>query len=132
MPRPSESVVPSSKTVPGKQRAIFRLAALGLGLTHALSFVGQPNPGNSFGVYPVISTMVLLQPGALFSQYQLQSSPIVNPWRVGNSALPTKLSCPDSSTRPSSGRPAGLGRSRIQSSTPCSLQASAKYIMVAM
>jgi hypothetical protein len=45
---------------------------------------------------------------------QWPSSPIVRPWRIGIGPAPTKLSQPSRSVRPSTGRPAGLGRSSTQ------------------
>jgi hypothetical protein len=44
---------------------------------------------------------------------------MVRPWRIGMGPAPTKLSQPGAASGPSTGRPAGLGRSSTQTALPC-------------
>ena len=45
---------------------------------------------------------------------------------IGIGPAPTKLSCPGTSSVPSTGRPAGLGRSSTQTSLPCRAASSSR------
>ncbi len=49
---------------------------------------------------------------------QRASSPMVRPWRIGSAPAPTKLSQPARSVSPSTGRPAGFGRSSTHTALP--------------
>ena len=61
---------------------------------------------------------------ALARTNQRAISPIVSPWRIGISPAPTKLSQPLRSARPSTGRPAGFGRSSTHTALPRAAQSS--------
>ncbi len=102
---------------------MLRLAALGLGLTQVRSG-GQPKPGAASGRQPSIGMTRYSSRRPRWAMNQWPSSPIVMPWRMGMGPAPTKLSQPGCSVSPSTGRPAGLGRSSTHTALPVRAAAS--------
>ena len=125
VPRPSDTLVPSSRQMPGYTVAVCKSGILGEGLIK-----GRPVSSNHMErCQPLMGMTVSFKVRSVFSQpsslNRRASSPTVIPWRTGMGNKPTKELKVVSKIFPSTARPLmGLGRSKMTNSFPCSAAAS--------